>query len=173
VLLPNPVGSVSEMLVPIRGVLDEDRLADLVSTLADEAHERVTLWGLTGEASDFDAEAAVAEIEERLLARGVSAEQITTETAITTTPIIDIVERSAEADVVVMGEGSESPLGILFGDDAERVAEGAVAPVLVVRDREPEPEPETESDASPEAEPDAEGETEPAPEPDAEDRPED
>jgi nucleotide-binding universal stress UspA family protein len=154
ILLPNPTGAVSEILVPIRGVLDEDRLADLVATLADEMHERVTLWGLTGETSDFDAEAAVADAAERLQARGVTSVQLTTETATTTTPIIDIVERSAEADVVVMGEGSESPFGILLGDDAERVAEGAVAPVLVVRDREPEATPALETESESETEPD-------------------
>jgi nucleotide-binding universal stress UspA family protein len=99
----------------------------------------------------------VADAAERLRARGVTSVQLTTETATTTTPIIDIVERSAEADVVVMGEGSESPLGILLGDDAERVAEGAVAPVLVVRDREPEATPDSEPD--PETE--SESETEP------------
>lgn len=37
-----------------------------------------------------------------------------------------------------MGEGGLSVLGSLFGGASERVAEGSVAPVVVVRDREPE-----------------------------------
>lgn len=137
-LLPNPTGAVSEVLVPIRGAIDDDRLADLVATLADEAHERVTLWGLTDGPGGFDADTAVTDTADRLRARGVTEAQLTTETATTETPIRDIVERSADADVVVMGAGDESILDALFGDDAERVAEGAVAPVLVVRDRVPE-----------------------------------
>jgi nucleotide-binding universal stress UspA family protein len=139
-LLPNPVGKVSEVLVPIRGAIDDDRLADLVATLADEAHERVTLWGLTDGPGGFDADAAVADTADRLRARGVTEAQIATETATTEAPIRDIVKRSADADVVVMGEGDESILDALFGDDAERVAEGAVAPVLVVRNRDPDEE---------------------------------
>jgi nucleotide-binding universal stress UspA family protein len=137
VLLPNPVGEVTEVLVPMRGAIDDDRLADLVATLVDGTHDRVTLWGLTVEGSGFDADAAVADADDRLRGRGVAGTQIRTETATTTAPIRDIVDRSADADVVVMGEGDGSILDILFGDDAERVAEGAVAPVLVVRDREP------------------------------------
>lgn len=136
-LLPNPAGGVSEILVPLRGTIDDDRLADLVATLADETHERVTLWGLAAAGSGFDADAAVADAADRLRKRGVTPAQITTETATTDTPIRDIVERSADADVVVMGESDEAILDALFGDDAERVAEGAVAPVLVVRNREP------------------------------------
>lgn len=136
-LLPNPAGDVSEILVPLRGAIDDDRLADLVATLADEAHERVTLWGLAATGSAFDADAAVADAADRLRKRGVAPAQITTETATTSAPIRDIVERSADADVVVMGEGDGAILDALFGDDAERVAEGAVAPVLVVRSRTP------------------------------------
>ena len=136
-LLPNPAGGVSEILVPLRGTIDDDRLADLVATLADETHERVTLWGLAAAGSGFDADAAVADAADRLRKRGVPRAQITAETATTDTPIRDIVERSADADVVVMGESDEAILDALFGDDAERVAEGAVAPVLVVRNREP------------------------------------
>ena len=146
ILLPNPTGAVSEVLVPIRGTIDDDRLADLVATLADEAHERVTLWGLTDSPGGFDADAAAADAADRLRERGVTEAQLTTETATTETPIRDIVERSTDADVVVMGEGDESILDALFGDDAERVAEGAVAPVLVVRSREPEADDVEDSD---------------------------
>lgn len=47
ILLPNPTGAVSDVRVPIRGAVDDDRLADLVATLADGAHERVTPWRVT------------------------------------------------------------------------------------------------------------------------------
>jgi nucleotide-binding universal stress UspA family protein len=47
--------------------------------------------------------------------------------------VYDIVTRSAEFDAIVMGEGGTTLFTQIFGDEAERVAEGAVAPVLVVR----------------------------------------
>ncbi len=136
ILLPNPTGAVSEVLVPIRGAVDDDRLADLVATLTDETHERVTLWGLTTGPGGFDADGAVADTADRLRKRGIADARLTTETTTTEAPIRDIIERSADADVIVMGEGEESILDALFGDDAERIAEGAIAPVLVVRTRE-------------------------------------
>ena len=131
ILLSNPTGAVSDVRVPIRGAVDDDRLADLVATLADEAHERVTLLGVTDGPGGVDAEAVVADAATRLRARGIVEAQLTTEA-----PIRDIVERSADTDVVVMGEGDGSILNAPFSDDAARVAEGAVAPVVVVRYRE-------------------------------------
>ena len=47
ILLPNPTGAVSDVRVPIRGAVDDDRLVDLVATLAAGAHERVAPWRVT------------------------------------------------------------------------------------------------------------------------------
>lgn len=134
VLLPNPVAEVSDVLVPIRGAIDRDRLADLVATLLAEATGSATLWGLDGEG--FDAPAAVEAVRESLAGRGLPAAQIRTETSAPESPVRAIVERSADFDLIVMGEGEGSLFAALFGDATERVAEGAVAPVLVVRDRD-------------------------------------
>ncbi|MFB6120794.1 MAG: universal stress protein [Halobacteriaceae archaeon] len=134
ILLPNPVGEVDDVLVPIRGATDRGRLADLVATLLADGEGSVTLWGLDSEG--FDADAAVDDARRSLRDRGLPADQLRVETTAPEAPVRAIVERSGEFDVIVMGEGEAGLLAALFGDDAERVAEGAVAPVLVVRDRE-------------------------------------
>lgn len=138
-LLPNPAGEIEDVLVAIRGAIDTDRLADLVATLVGPSDRRVTLWGLTDPDAAFDAEAAVADARETLLDRGVDADAIATETSTSDRPVADIVERSNEFDAIVMGESEQSLSSLLFGDDSERVAEGAIAPVLLVRDRGDEP----------------------------------
>jgi hypothetical protein len=128
VVLPNPVGDVEEVLVALR---DEDVTAavtDLVATLAGDA--RVTLWGFAGE--DFNAEAAVATARDRLRDRGVPTERITAETTNSETPVAAVVDRSERVDVIVLGEGRRTVLSQIFGDDGERIAEGAVCPVVVV-----------------------------------------
>jgi nucleotide-binding universal stress UspA family protein len=135
-LLPNPTGDIEDVLVPIRGAVDEERLADLVATLLGGRTGSVTLWGLTKNEGEFGPVAAVDRAESTLLNRGLPAEQIATETAVVDAPIHRIVDRSGEFDIIVMGEGGPSLLGSLFGDASERIAEGAVAPVLVVRDRD-------------------------------------
>lgn len=143
-LLPNPTSEVEDVLVAVRGSIDVARLVDLVAALLADGDERVTLWGLTG-GGGYDTEAAVQRADATLEQRGFDPDRITVETSGSETPIYDIVARSAEFDVIVMGEGGPPVLSAVFGDDAERVAEGAVAPVLVVRDL-PEPaEPAEES----------------------------
>ncbi|WP_435095211.1 universal stress protein [Halarchaeum sp. P4] len=138
VLLPNPVGEVEDVLVPIRGAVDRERLADLVATLLAEGNGTVTLWGLATEEGDFDAEQAVDAAAEGLRERGLDESRITTETTVAESPVYDIVSRSADFDIIVMGESEESLWASLFGEETERVAEGAVAPVLVVRQRDAE-----------------------------------
>lgn len=133
ILLPNPVGEVDDLLVAVRGTIHADRLADLVATLIGGGTQRVTVLGVAATATDFDAETAVVDVRERLRARGVSDDRITAETATSARPVADIVARSGEFDAIVMGESEETLWSVLFGDEPERVAEGAIAPVLVVR----------------------------------------
>jgi nucleotide-binding universal stress UspA family protein len=133
VLLSNPVGDIEEALVPFRGAVDVDRLANLVATLFADRAGRVTLWGLATDEGDFDASDAVERARAGLQYRGFPAEGITTESTVVETPVRAIVDRAGEFDVVVMGEGGPSLLSLLLGEPAERVAEEAVAPVFVVR----------------------------------------
>jgi nucleotide-binding universal stress UspA family protein len=133
VLLPNPTGDIENVLVAVRGTIDGNRLADLVATLVGDGDEAVTLWGIDTGVSDI--ESALDDVQQSLLGRGLVAARITRETTASETPVYDIVDRSDDFDVIVMGEGGQTVLSVLLGDDAERVAEGAVAPVLVVRGR--------------------------------------
>jgi nucleotide-binding universal stress UspA family protein len=129
VLLPNPAGDISEILVPLRGIVDVGRLADLVATLVDGDDKRVTLWDLT-----VDESTALLDQSERTLRdRGLTDEQIRTESDDVEFPTRAIVDRTDEFDIVVMGEGKQTLLTTVLGDTSERIAEGAVAPVLVVR----------------------------------------
>lgn len=135
-LLANPCGEIEDVVVPLRGLIDVGRLADLVATLLGGRVGHVTLWGLAKSDAEFDAAAAVERARKTLLDRGLPESQIATETSVSDAPIRDIVDRSGEFDVIVMGEGGPSLLASLLGDVTERVAEGAVAPVIVVHERE-------------------------------------
>ncbi|RXK49141.1 universal stress protein [Halorientalis pallida] len=129
VLLPNPTGEIDDILVPLRDVVDVDRLADLVSTLVDGEDKRVTLWDLTGDENT----ALLDQSEQTLRDRGLADEQIRTESDDVEFPTRAIVDRSDDFDVIVMGEGEQTLLTTVLGDTSERIADGAVAPVLVVR----------------------------------------
>ena len=129
VLLANPTGDITELLVPLRGIVDVGRLSDLVATLVDGDDRRVTLWDLTGEADTTLLDRS----EQMLRDRGLTDEQLRTESDEVEFPTRAIVDRTDEFDIVVMGEGEQTLLTTVLGDTSERVAEGAVAPVLVVR----------------------------------------
>lgn len=143
VLLPNPAGRIEDVVVPLRGAIDVGRVTDLVATLLGGREATVKLWGISTATGQFDPEAAVEDARGQLIGRGLPAEQITTEVSEVETPIYEIVDRSGEFDLIVMGAGGSSLLTSLFGDPSERIAEGAVEPVLVVRNREPAEETES------------------------------
>lgn len=138
VLLPNPAADVEEVLVPLRGAVDVERLADLVAILASDGDLQVTLWGVASGDADVETDALLTAAEATLEKRGVPDSQVSTETSTVESPIAAIMERSVDFDVIVMGEGRETLLTTVIGEDTERIAEGAVTPVLVVRRRRPE-----------------------------------
>ena len=133
VLLPNPTGEIDDVLVPLRGAISHSRLADLVATLLSGSDRQVTLWGLDTGSDAFDPEAAVADARARLERRGLPSDRVDVEFSAEAAPLRAIVDRSAAFDAIVMGAGEPSLLTALLGEDEERVAEGAVSPVLVVR----------------------------------------
>ena len=133
VLLPNPAGEIQNVLVPMRGAVDVDRMADLVATLLAGRTGSVTLLGLSQEDGGFAADQAVEHVRQTLLDRGFDPEHVLTDTTVSDMAVRTIAERAADYDVIVMGEGGPSLLTTLFGDTAERVAEESLGPVLVVR----------------------------------------
>jgi nucleotide-binding universal stress UspA family protein len=132
-LLPNLAGDIVDVLVPIRGAVDVGRLADLVATPLGGSSGTVTLWGQAS-TGEFDAEATVVQARRTLVDRGLSSERIHTETTESDSPLWDVVAQSVDFDVVATGVGGPGLFASLFGDATERIAEGAVAPVIVVRD---------------------------------------
>lgn len=134
VLLPNPVGEISDVLVPVRGAVDVDRLSDLVATLIADSEIQVTLWALTGGPLTTQTrellDAAVLAFRDW----GLTDEQVQIEFSDIEHPTRAIRNRSDEFDLIVMGEGEQSLSTTVFGEPTERIAAGGVAPVLVVRE---------------------------------------
>ena len=134
-VLPNPAGEIRDVLVPLRGVISHSRLADLVAALLAGSDRSVTLWGIDTGSEGFDAEAALAEARARLDRRSLPSDQVDVEYSTEETPLRATVERSDAFDAIVMGAGDPSLCTAFLCGDEERVAEGAVSPVLVVRNQ--------------------------------------
>ncbi|MFB6254255.1 MAG: universal stress protein [Halobacteriaceae archaeon] len=131
-LLPNPTGPITDILVPIRGEINVDRLVDLVQVLLTNNEYTVTLWGIDTVDQESIQE-TVNQADQKLREYDIESNLLSVEITDEDAPINAIVERSSEFDIIIMGEGERSLLTRIIGEDIDRVAEGSVSPVIVVR----------------------------------------
>jgi nucleotide-binding universal stress UspA family protein len=120
-------GDVEDLLVSLSAPVDTDRLADFVVELVGDRPIAVTLFLPT--ASEDDPDARLDAAADRLRAAGVD---VTTKTA-TGPPFEALLAAAVDHDAIVMGERAPSLRSFVFGDEAGRVAEASVGPVLVLR----------------------------------------
>lgn len=120
-------GNVEQLLVPLSGNVNVERILAFVDELIGDRDIGVTLFLSSDEGSDVDQFHAAAE-QLREAGLTVDTEQRTGGSAFEA--LIDMVPGH---DVIVMGEKAPSFRSLIFGDETDRVAEASVGPVLVVR----------------------------------------
>jgi nucleotide-binding universal stress UspA family protein len=134
VLVPDAVLELEQVLVPVRGTVGSDRLAQVVAGLFGEAGLGVTLLHVADEEeSDQDAETLLDAVASALVDLGVAESAIETRVERDVEPLDAIVEASQDADVVVMGESDPTLATYFFGMPATQVNEQFLGPVLVVQ----------------------------------------
>lgn len=138
VYLAGPVDTLKHILVPLRGRPNLNTLAPFVADLVKDDTARVTLMHVL---EDAEEEANVREtvlvpFRERVEALDIDAGLIVTDVTEADDPAEAIIRRSAEFDVVVLGESEPTIREILFGTVPERIATEAETPVIVVRHAE-------------------------------------
>ncbi|WP_137286934.1 universal stress protein [Halorussus salinisoli] len=134
VLLNNPATAVEDVLIPLRGEVNVERIAALVASVLEATDATATLYHVAESEDDRGAgreliDAAV----ESLVADGVSRERLTEETVVSETPVKTLVAAASETDLVVMGESKPSIQERVFGEVSEQVSTQSVTPALVVR----------------------------------------
>jgi nucleotide-binding universal stress UspA family protein len=134
VLVPDAVVDLEEVLVPVRGTVGSDRLAQVVGGLFAETDVGVTLLHVADdEETDEDATTLLDAIASALVDLGVAESAIETRVERDVEPLDAIVEASQDADVVVMGESDPTLATYFFGMPATQVNEQFLGPVLVVQ----------------------------------------
>lgn len=145
ILIPNPAPEITRLLVPVRGEADVTRISTFVAALIGDRQIAVTLLHVAKSEEESAAGEALLEAGKRTLTEhGITAENITTETAISDSPVEAITTAATDYDATVMGASEPSLRGLLFGESAEQVAARSLGPVMVVRradEVESEPEP--------------------------------
>lgn len=133
-LIPNPTGPVERLLVPIRGEVRVDRIAEFTAALVGDRPIEITLFTVAdSDGAVTEGQSKLDRAAETLEANGIPATHISTGVVVSETPIRTIAQAAAEHDAVVMGESAPSLRSFIFGDPPEEIAELSVGPVLVVR----------------------------------------
>jgi nucleotide-binding universal stress UspA family protein len=133
VLLNNPATEVEDVLVPLRGEVNVERIVALVASILDATDATATLYHVASEAEQGEGRDLIDAAIESLVADGVARERLTEEIVISETPIKTLVAAAGEADLVVMGESKPSIQERFFGEVSEQVTNQSLTPALVVR----------------------------------------
>lgn len=147
ILLLNPAPRLERVLVPIRGDVNVDHIARLVGHVMADTPAEVTLLHVAPDESARRAGADVLETAGRILREtGVPEPRIERRVVVDDSPLEVILDAANDHDLAVLGEDRPSLGDVIFGDTSERVADGAVCPVLVVRRRYLEAETDAEGE---------------------------
>jgi len=137
VLVPNAIGEIEDVLVPIRGTVGVDRLARVVAGVFGEMDASVTLYHVAEkEETDEDIETLLNGMVDRLGALGIDTSRVEKQIDREQKSLDAIIEAADAFDTVVMGESDPSLATFVFGLPADQVADRFHGPVLVVQ-REP------------------------------------
>lgn len=134
ILVPNPAPAIERILVPIRGAATLEPLLRMTTALSDDA-EIELFHVVASEDARGDGDQLLSTAADRLAAEDVDRDRISQQLTITETPIRAITEAAIDAGLVVIGEAEPSVADIVFGDAADRIAEGSASPVVIVRPR--------------------------------------
>lgn len=116
-------GNVESLLVSLSGDVAVDRIVSFVVELVGARDIDVMLFGVGSSSERLDSAAA------SLDDAGIDTETQTAEGS----PFDALMAAVPGHDAIVMGKAAPSLRSLVFGDEAERVAEASVGPVLVVQ----------------------------------------
>ncbi|NIS31269.1 MAG: universal stress protein [Actinobacteria bacterium] len=135
VLTPRTSAGIEQVLVPLRGDANLDRIAAAVAGLLAATEATATLFHAVGEGGSAEAgEALLDDATERLTAHGVERDRLDHELATEEDAQEGIVDRASGYDLVVFGETEPSLRERIIGEALSAMIDSLEVPALVVRD---------------------------------------
>jgi nucleotide-binding universal stress UspA family protein len=136
ILTPGDADAVAQVLVPLRGEANFDRILSFVGELLTATGASVTLFH-TGEESDrLPGEEILADATDRLVEAGVDPDRISRELSAEDDVERSIVDLGDTFDLLVLGETEPSLRDRIFGSRPAQVTAGTDDPAFVVRNAE-------------------------------------
>ncbi len=134
VLVLNPAPVLETVLVAVRSDVNVDHIARLLATVLADTTLSVTLLHVAADEGEREEGAELLETaRSELVAAGVDGERIDSTVVVDDSPTAAILDAAADHDLLVLGESRPSIRRFVFRDRVERLAQGTVDPVLVIR----------------------------------------
>lgn len=136
VLLPNEIGdAIEQILVPLRGDVNLERIVTLVGDVARASEATVTFFHASADGADpSQGEFMLRGAADRLSEEGVDRDRIEWHLAERGDPTAAIVTLADEYDLVVLGETEPSLRERIIGTVLTPVIDRIEKPTLIVRD---------------------------------------
>ena len=136
ILTPGDADAIAEVLVPLRGEANFDRILSFVGELLTVTGASVTLFH-TGEESDrLPGEKILADATDRLVEAGIEPDRISQQLSADDDVERSIVGLGDTFDLLVLGETEPSLRDRIFGSRPAQVTAGTDDPAFVVRNVE-------------------------------------
>lgn len=134
VLLNNPATVVEDVLVPLRGEVNVERVVALAQRILEATDATATFYHVAESEDALEVGRGLTDdAVESLVAGGVPGDRLREEVVVSETPVKTLVGAAGEADLVVMGASEPSIQERFFGEVSEQVSTQSVTPVLVVQ----------------------------------------
>jgi len=135
VLVPNEIGSIERILVPLRGDVNLERIISLVGDLLRMNDATVTLFHASSTGADpSQGEFMLRGAADRLSEDGVDPERIDWTLSEDSDPTSAIVNLAAEYDLVILGETEPTLRERIIGTVLTPVLDKIDKPTIIVRD---------------------------------------
>jgi nucleotide-binding universal stress UspA family protein len=135
VLIPNEIGSIERVLVPLRGDTNLERIISLVGDLLRMNDAKATLFHATSTGADpSQGEFMLRGAADRLSEDGVDPERIDWTLSEDNDPTSAIVNLAGEYDLVILGETKPTLRERIIGTVLTPVIDKIDKPTIIVRD---------------------------------------
>lgn len=134
VLIPNPIASLSRVLVAVRDEEFAQPIADFVGTLNEDSIIHTTLLHVADSEEEVeDGRELLDGVSDHLENAGFPRVSIDTEVVVSDNPPFAISQAARNHDLIIMGETEEPGYERVFGKTYDSVADQTDHPVVVVR----------------------------------------
>lgn len=135
VLVPNEIGSIERILVPLRGDVNLERIVSLVGNLLQANDATATLFHASAAGADpSQGEFMLRGAADRLSEDGIDPDRIDWTLSEGNDPTAAIVELAAEYDLIILGETEPSLRERIIGTVLTPILDKIEKPTIIVRD---------------------------------------